>query len=198
MSDANIAGNLRLTVCRRRRRRTSYCWRSATTTSQMGSQSLRMASGWASPAGLCRTERTYSRNWSRSSSFTMRSYALPCLETASRMAAAAFLRAAAFACLLTAGAFFFFSALAAFFSALAALLRRRRRGGRRGGRRSAERREAGQAIASRVSARADRSNQPLLARPTRAGSRTRGKTPVRVEGDARRARVGEAVTAPHW
>ena len=48
---------------------------------------------------------------------------LALLETASCMAAAAFLRAAAFACLLTAGAFFFFSALAAFFSALAALLR---------------------------------------------------------------------------
>ena len=52
---------------------------------------------------MWRTLRMYSRNSSRSISFTMRSYALPCRETTSRMAAAAFLRAASFACLETTG-----------------------------------------------------------------------------------------------
>mmetsp|Transcript_7686 Transcript_7686/g.32050 ORF Transcript_7686/g.32050 Transcript_7686/m.32050 type:complete len:300 (+) Transcript_7686:922-1821(+) len=103
--------------------RASYCCLSATMTSHTGSQSLRTGSGSASPAGLCLTESTYSRYWSRSSSRTMRSYALPCFDTTSRIAAAAFLRAASFACLLTAGAAFFFAAFAAFFSSLDCLLR---------------------------------------------------------------------------
>mmetsp|Transcript_20181 Transcript_20181/g.32685 ORF Transcript_20181/g.32685 Transcript_20181/m.32685 type:complete len:228 (-) Transcript_20181:209-892(-) len=83
----------------------SYATLSATITSQMGSQSLRMAACGSPASGAWRTDSTYSRYWSRSISRTMRSYALPCLDTTSRMAAANFLRAASFACLLTSGAF---------------------------------------------------------------------------------------------
>ena len=66
---------------------------------------------------MWRTLRMYSRNSSRSISFTMRSYALPCRETTSRMAAAAFLRAASLACLDTGACL-----AAAFLSAFAAFL----------------------------------------------------------------------------
>ena len=96
--------------------RTSYACLSATTTSAMGSQSQSCCTG---SGELWRTLRMYSRNSSRSISFTMRSYALPCRETTSRMAAAAFLRAASLACLDTGAclAAAFLSAFAAFLSA---------------------------------------------------------------------------------
>ena len=134
---------------------------------------------------------------------TIRSYALPCLETMSRMAAAAFLRAASFACLLTAGAFFFLSALAAFFSALAALLRPATTS-RRATRVAAVCGSEGEGRVRRWPLGYRHARTAKKSASPRAARRARGRGDARETASARRggrtARGGRAKpeTAPHW